>query len=80
MQKKIQSNDSESLEEHKGFFITKRLLSKESKSKCSACSSQIKTLKDETCKTKWDTCFKCYVQWVEGREERWKEGWRPNEG
>lgn len=76
---KIQTNKSEILEEQKGFFITKRLLNKESKSKCLTCSSQIKTLKDETCKTKWDTCFKCYIQWIEGREERWKKGWRPNE-
>lgn len=77
--KKIQSNDSESKEEREGFFITKRLLSKESKTKCSLCSSQIKNLKDETCKTKWDTCFRCYVRWIEGREQRWKEGWRPDE-
>ena len=76
---KIQSNNSEVLEDQDGFFITKRLLNKESKSKCSTCSAQIKTLKDETCKTKWGTCFKCYVQWIEGREERWKKGWRPNE-
>ena len=76
---KIQSNNSEALEGKEGFFITKRLLSKESKSKCSNCSAQIKTLKDETCKTKWGTCFKCYVKWIEGREERWKKGWRPNE-
>ena len=27
--------------------------------------------------TKFECCFKCYIQWVEGREERWKKGWRP---
>ena len=29
--------------------------------------------------SKFDCCEKCYIQWVEGREERWKKGWRPNE-
>jgi len=27
---------------------------------------------------KFDCCYKCYWQWVEGREDRWKTGWRPN--
>ena len=30
-------------------------------------------------KVKFDCCHKCYIQYVEDREERWIEGWRPNE-
>ena len=32
---------------------------------------------DDVYMTKFGCCFKCYVQWVEDREERWKTGWRP---
>ena len=34
---------------------------------------------DDLYMTKFDCCFKCYIQYVEGREERWKKGWRPND-
>jgi hypothetical protein len=27
--------------------------------------------------TKFECCFDCYIQWIEGREQRWKSGWRP---
>ena len=33
---------------------------------------------DDVYMSKFDCCEKCYIQWVEGREERWKNGWRPN--
>lgn len=33
---------------------------------------------DDVCLVKFECCSKCYVQYVEGREERWLEGWRPN--
>ena len=26
---------------------------------------------------KSDSCFKCYIKYVEYREERWLSGWRP---
>lgn len=22
-------------------------------------------------------CSDCYIQWIEGREDRWRSGWRP---
>ena len=28
--------------------------------------------------SKFECCFKCYIDYVEGREDRWKSGWRPN--
>ena len=27
--------------------------------------------------SKFGCCFDCYIQWIEGREERWNSGWRP---
>jgi len=34
-------------------------------------------MKDDLYMNKFDCCWKCYIQWVEDREERWLEGWRP---
>ena len=34
---------------------------------------------DDVYMSKFDCCEKCYIQFVEGREDRWKTGWRPNE-
>ena len=28
---------------------------------------------------KFECCRKCFIKFVEGREERWLQGWRPNE-
>ena len=27
---------------------------------------------------KFECCFKCFIQYVDGREERWEKGWRPD--
>ena len=34
---------------------------------------------DDVCLTKFECCNTCYLQYVEGREERWLKGWRPSE-
>jgi hypothetical protein len=26
----------------------------------------------------WGVCVGCHIEFVDGREERWKEGWRPS--
>ena len=62
-----------------GFLISKKLFTKDSNRICPTCHSYSFELRDDVYMTKFDCCFKCYIQWVEGREERWKSGWRPNE-
>jgi hypothetical protein len=27
----------------------------------------------------WGVCVICYVYFIEGREQRWRAGWRPSE-
>ena len=34
-------------------------------------------MKDDLYMNKFECCHTCYIQWVEGREERWESGWRP---
>jgi len=61
-----------------GVFIPTKLLKEESNRSCSTCSTYSFKSKDDVYMTKFDCCFGCYIQHVEGREDRWKKGWRPN--
>ena len=62
-----------------GFLINKKLLSRENiKRTCSVCEKYSFSFQDSLYINKYETCYVCYIKWVEGREERWKSGWRPN--
>jgi formate dehydrogenase maturation protein FdhE len=61
-----------------GIKISKKLLNRESLNNCPVCGSFPKKSMDDVCLVKFDCCNQCYVQYVEGREERWLQGWRPN--
>jgi hypothetical protein len=65
-------------EEIHGVFIPSKLLKEESKRSCTTCKTYSFKSKDDVYMTKFDCCWDCYIQFVEGREERWKKGWRPN--
>ena len=65
-------------EEVGGILISKELLNRESRRSCPTCNTYSFKSVDDLYMTKFECCFKCYIQWVEGREERWKSGWRPN--
>ena len=73
-------DDTEDLDKEEifGVFIPSKLLKEESNRSCSTCSTYSFKSKDDVYMTKFDCCFKCYVQHIEGRENRWKNGWRPN--
>ena len=60
-----------------GIFIPKKLLSKKSNRTCPTCNSYSFKLQDDIYMNKYGCCFKCYIKYVDGREERWKSGWRP---
>ena len=60
-----------------GFLISKKLFSKDDNRNCPVCRAYSFDLRDDVYMTKFDCCFKCYIQWVEDREERWAAGWRP---
>jgi len=69
-QEKIQVN---------GIKISKKLLNRESLRCCPVCGLLPQSSRDDVCFVKFDCCNKCYIQYVEGREDRWLKGWRPNE-
>ena len=62
-----------------GIKVTKKLLNRESLKTCPVCGAFPKSVKDDVCLVKFDCCNNCYIQYVEGREDRWLEGWRPHE-
>jgi hypothetical protein len=62
-----------------GVLISKKLFNKDSNRNCPVCGAYSFELRDDVYMTKFDCCYKCYIQWVEGREARWKSGWRPNQ-
>jgi len=72
------TNDKDQKVEVDGIFISKKLLTKDTNRTCPICSIYSFDLKDDLYMNRFECCYKCYVQWVEGREERWKTGWRPN--
>jgi len=63
-----------------GILIPRKLLNRESNRSCPVCDTYSFELRDDVYMNKFDCCFKCYIQWVEDREERWLSGWRPNNG
>ena len=64
-----------------GVLIPKKLFTRDSQSRtCPVCSVYSFDPKDDVYMKKFECCRNCYIQWVEGREERWKTGWRPNNG
>ena len=66
------------LENVDGVLITRKLLNKEVILNCPECKSRLKTLNDDIYFTKYECCEKCFIKYIEGREERWLKGWRPN--
>lgn len=60
-----------------GIKVSKKLFNRDSLQHCSVCSSFPKKTSDDVCLLKYDCCYKCYIQYIEDREERWEKGWRP---
>ena len=73
-----QSNQDEDKINQDGFFMPRNLINKEINRVCPVCDTYSFSGRDDLYMNKFECCEKCYIQWVEGREERWLEGWRPN--
>ena len=71
-------NETQEKEEVNGVLISKELLNKKTNRSCPTCNSYSFKSRDDLYMTKFGCCWDCYIQFVEGREERWKKGWRPN--
>ena len=73
-----ESKEAEDKINEDGFFITRNLINKEIKRVCPVCDTYSFSGRDDLYMNKFECCEKCYIQWIEGREKRWLEGWRPD--
>jgi len=76
-QKLFKVEENEDKVEKDGFLISKKLVNKKNNKNCSVCEKYLLNAKDDLYLLKFDCCYDCYLQYVEDREERWKNGWRP---
>jgi len=78
-QKFAKNAESQDKIEADGFLINKKLLNRDNNRTCPVCSKYSFHPRDDLYMNKFEACFKCYIQYIDGgREERWKNGWRPN--
>jgi hypothetical protein len=78
--KKQTADEASNKVENGGFFVSKKLLNRETKRKCPVCDVYSFKITDDVYMNKFECCYNCYIQYVDNREERWKTGWRPNNG
>ncbi len=64
-------------EEVEGFEIVDKKLKSKTERTCPVCGVYSMTSRDDLYMNKFQCCWDCYIQYVDGREERWKTGWRP---
>lgn len=69
---------SKETQEADGFLVKSRKTKTAIDRSCPVCSSYSFSAQDDLYMVKFECCFNCYIQYIEGREERWKSGWRPN--
>lgn len=75
----IVEEDPEDKVEVDGVFIPKKLFIKETDRVCASCGEYSFNNQDDLYMTKFRCCWKCYVQYVEGREEKWLKQLTANE-
>tara|TARA_R110002072_G_scaffold301872_1_gene482700 strand:+ start:191 stop:574 length:384 start_codon:yes stop_codon:yes gene_type:complete len=69
--------ESQGKVEQDGFLINKKLLNRDHNRTCPVCAKYSFHTRDDLYMNKFEACFKCYIQYIEDREERWTNGWRP---
>tara|TARA_R100000234_G_scaffold116967_1_gene94736 strand:- start:134 stop:514 length:381 start_codon:yes stop_codon:yes gene_type:complete len=75
---RLEKNSEKSEKEKvKGVLVSKRILSRKSDRECPVCEKYSFERKDDLYMNKFQCCFDCFILHVEGREERWLSGWRP---
>jgi len=63
-----------------GFFINRKLLIKKVERTCSSCDVYSFSKQDDVYIAKYNCCYKCYVNYVEHREEKWLSSQSSNKG
>ena len=78
-EKERDTEDRDEKIEVDGILMSRKLLNRETtKRSCPVCGEYSFKIRDDVFMNKFDCCYNCYIQWVDGREDRWKTGWRPD--
>ena len=82
-QLKEASYKEKSLEKEKinidGVLISKKVNERKDDRTCPVCKTYSFSMKDDLYMNRFKCCYECYIDFVEDREDRWKEGWRPDD-
>ena len=62
-----------------GFLLSKKLINKAGGRVCPVCDTYSFDKKDDLYMNRFECCFKCYIRFVEGREDKWESCRRPLE-
>ena len=63
-----------------GVLVPKKLINRETERVCPVCKIYSFKIEDDMYMAKYECCTDCYIQYVEDREDRWEQGWRPQIG
>jgi len=69
--KELQNSTYDEKIQANGFFVSKKLLTNKEDRTCPACFVYSFEQKDDVYMNKYDCCHRCYLKFVEGKEQRW---------
>jgi len=79
-EKEYLTDEKDDKVEQDGFLISKKLLNRETtKRVCPVCRTYSFKIRDDVFMNKFECCYSCYIDYVDGREDRWLSGWRPSD-
>lgn len=62
-----------------GILISKKASKRKYDRTCPVCKTYSFSMKDDLYMNRFKCCQECYYEFVHDREERWQDGWRPDE-
>ena len=74
--KEINKKLSESKKDVGGFFISEKLINRETNRQCPLCGEYSFIKKDGLYMNKFKCCYKCYMNHFEGIEGNWENKWK----
>lgn len=61
-------------------FISEKAQHRNGTNTCPVCKTYSFSMKDDLYMNRFSCCYDCYMDFVVDRENRWKDGWRPDKG
>ncbi len=59
-------------------FISEKVSRRKDERQCPVCKTYSFSMKDDLYMNRFSCCYECYIDFVRDREDRWKDGWRPD--